>query len=263
VRLGPIRETRAASLAAWVALVGLAASGCAHRAARDAAAGMAAQIQTMQANAPEEEQLVRVASTRAVQGAMAALDDPAQRQKIQELVNAAVTQAVASALHAALAPGAVAATAGGAGGPTGGGPGGGIFVAGEGRGPAAVLAGQIGQAATQDALGQVAAELGGQGALHRGIVATSAVATDAAVGAALGELFPECHGDDPATAAECRRGRVQSLTRATAASISAGVRDSLAWPLLFLAAAAGLTIGALAHWALTLRRRRPHAFRPV
>jgi hypothetical protein len=54
---------------------------------------------------------------------------------------------------------------------------------------------------------------------------------------------------------------VQALTRATAASVTAGVRDSLAWPLLLLAAALGLLLGALLHWAVTLRRPRPHAFR--
>ncbi|HVU51395.1 MAG TPA: hypothetical protein VHL80_11945, partial [Polyangia bacterium] len=102
--------------------------------------------------------------------------------------------------------------------------------------------------------------LGGDGALSRGVVTTCAKATDAAVGAALAELFPECRGDD-ASAASCRRERVQALTRATAASVTAGVRDSLAWPLLLLAAAVGLLLGALAHRALTLRRRRPQAFR--
>jgi hypothetical protein len=222
-----------------VALIGLVlVAGCAARMAKNMSAGIVQQ----QANAPESEQISRIMSSRVVEGAVDTLDTPEQRQKIQRIVNAAVAEAVASALRVALAPGAIAGVGGG------------------GRGAAAVLAGQIGRAATEDALGRVADELGSAGALSQGIVATGAKATNAAVGAALGEFFPECRGDDDAAAA-CRRERMQTLTRATAASVSAGVRDSFAWPLLLLAIAIGLTLGALAHWAVTLRRRRPHALR--
>jgi hypothetical protein len=235
------------AVARQVALIGLVLSaGCAERMARNMSSGLANSARESQAATPPEQQLARVASARVVEGAVDTLDSPEQREKIQRIVNAAVADAVASALRAALAPGAVGEL-GGDGGP-------------RGRGAAALLAGQIGRAATEDALGRVAVQLGGEGALSQNLVSTGARATDAAVGAALGEFFPECRGDDK-TAAECRRGRVQALTRATAASFSAGVRDSLAWPLLLLAVAIGLTIGALAHWALTLRRRRPHTLR--
>jgi hypothetical protein len=244
------RAPRAAGLALLVALPALAVggAGCAHHAAKQATESMGESIRKSQETTPPERQITYVASQRAIEGAVAALDEPAQRAQIQKLVNAAVTEAVASALRAALAPGAVGGLETGAGDGTGD------------RGAAAILAGQVGRAATEDALGRVAVALGGEGALSTGLVATSAKATDAAVGAALAELFPECRGDEPA-AASCRRERMQALTRATAASVTAGVRDSLAWPLLFLAAAVGLTVGALAHWAVTLRRRRPHAFR--
>jgi hypothetical protein len=242
------RAVRGPALAALLALAG--GAGCAaHTAGKNAAAGFKEAVKESQATTPPEQQIARVASTRAVEGAIDALDQPAERARFQKIVDAAVANAVASALRVALAPGAVAGLE-----PAEGGEGPG------GRGAAALLAGQIGRAATEDALGRVAMQLGGEGALRQNIVATGASATDAAVSAALGELFPECRGDD---AAACRRERVQALTRATAASFSAGVRDSLAWPLLFLAIAVGLTLGALAHWALSLRRRRPHAFRPV
>jgi hypothetical protein len=230
--------------------LGAGGAGCAAHAAKSAAESVGESVRQSQATTPPEQQIAHVASRRAVEGAVAALSEPEQRAEIQRLVNATVAEAVASAFRVALAPGAVSAASGG---PEGGeGPG--------GRGAAALLAGQIGRAATEDALGRVAVALGGDGALSTGLVTTSAKATDAAVTAALAELFPECRGDD-AAAASCRRERVQALTRATAASVTAGVRDSLAWPLLFLAVAVGLTLGALAHWALTARRRRPQAFR--
>jgi hypothetical protein len=233
-------QAHGVAAARQVALIGLVlATGCAERMAKNMSAGIIQQ----QANAPESEQISRIMSSRVVEGAVDTLDSPEQRQKIQRIVNAAVAEAVASALRVALAPGAVGRVGDGG-----------------GRGAAAVLAGQIGRAATEDALGRVAVELGSAGALSQGIVATGAKATNAAVGAALGEFFPECRGDDAAAAA-CRRVRMQALTRATAASVSAGVRDSFAWPLLLLAIAIGLTLGALAHWAVTLRRRRPHALR--
>jgi hypothetical protein len=237
--------THATSLAALLLLVGVA--GCsAHMTGKGAAKGFAQSVQESQANTPAEQQIAYVASTRAVEGGLAAFDQPAERARLQKLVDAAVAEAVTSALRVALAPGRVA----------------GLEAAGGARGPAALLAGQIGRAATEDALGRVAFQLGGEGALRQNIVATGASATDAAVGAALDGLFPECRGDDAAAAA-CRREHVQALTRATAAGFSAGVRDSLKWPALFLAALLGLAVGALVHWALTLRRRRPHAFRPV
>jgi len=266
---GRARAMRGAGLALFVAL-----SGCAHH-AKNAAEGIAASVRKSQQESPSEQQIAYVASQRVVEGGLAALEQPAQRAQMQRLIDAAVAEAVASAFRVALAPGAAAEVGGGEG------PG--------GRGAAAVLAGQIGRAAAEDALGrialalgsngalgqgvvttsakatdaalgQVALALGNDGALGQGVVTTSAKATDAAVAAALAELFPECRGDD-AAAAGCRRERVQALTRATAASVTAGVRDSLAWPLLFLAVALGLLLGALVHWALTLRRRRPHAFR--
>ena len=236
-------QVRATSAACQAALVGLVfATGCAAHMAKNMSAGIVQQ----QANAPESQQISRIMSGRVVEGATETLDTPEQREKIQRIVNAAVAEAVASALRVALAPGAV----GGLGGGTGD----------EERGAVAMLAGQIGRAATEDALGRVAVQLGSTGALSQGIVATGAKTTNAVVGAALGELFPECRGDDPAAAA-CRRERMQTLTRATAASVSAGVRDSFAWPLLLLAIAIGLTLGALAHWAVTLRRRRTHTLR--
>jgi hypothetical protein len=282
MRAGRPRATRAAGLALLVAVA--ASAGCAAHAGKQAASGLATSIRESQASTRPEDQIARVASTRAVEGALAALEQPEQRAQFQRIVDLAVTRAVASALRAALAPDAAAGAADGTGG---------------GRGAAALLAGQIGRAATEDALtrvawalgsdgplgrglvttstratdaavgtalGRVAFALGGDQPLGRGVVTTSARATDAAVGAALAELFPECRGDDAAAAA-CRRDRVQALTRATAASVTAGVRDSLRWPLLavflFLAAAVGLALGALVHWALGERRRRPRAFRPA
>jgi hypothetical protein len=238
-------SSRAARLTpVFVALV----LGCAHRAGRGVAESALESTQEEQSHASGEKQIARVAGERAAEGAVAALDDPAQQERIRRIVDAAVARAVASALEAALAPPASTGAT-----PPGGAP---------ARGAAAIVAGQVGRAATDDALGRVAAQLGNEGPLRQSLVTTGAIATDAAVGAALTEIFPGCVGDDAAAAA-CRRGRMQDFTRSTAASITAGVRDSIGWPLLLLAALVGAMTGVLLHWALTARHRGPRAFRPA
>jgi hypothetical protein len=224
-------------------------SACAHHAAKGAATGVVSAAQEMNATLPDGQNVVGIVSAHAVEGAVGALDQPEQRAKVQKLIDAAVANAVTSALRAALTP------------PTRLGAEGGGENAPAGAGPAALLAGQIGRVATEDALGRVAVQLSGQGPLRANLVSTSASATDAAVGAALTDLFPGCPGDG-AEAAACRRRQIQSLTRATAASISAGMRDSFAWPLLLLAAGLGLSVGVLVHWGVSLRRR-PYTLPPV
>jgi len=235
-----------------LALGALAATapGCGHAVAKGAVAGLHEQTRRAQAETPPEQQVARVAATRFVEGAVAALDQPQERARVQKMVDAAVAQAVEAALAAALA----APAPGGAGG------GGSVAARGPGRGFAALVAGQVGRAATEDALGRVSAQLGADGPLRGNIAATSAVATNAALSAALGEIFPGCPGDD-AGAAECRRAQLQALTRATAANITAGVRDSIGWPLLFLAALAGVVAGAVGYGTLVRRRRAPRALR--
>ena len=205
----------------------------------------------------------RITAGRAIEGAIDTMNELRQRAQIQRIIDAAVADAVASALRAALTP----ARGGerGAGAESGGG----ALTA--GQAPVAMLAGQVGRAATEngrqslvstsalvteDALSRVAAALGTDGALRQSLVTTSAMATDAAVGAALAELFPECRGDDAAALA-CRRERMHELTRVAAATVPAGVRDALGWPLLLFAASIGAAIAVLVTWLLTTRQRRP------
>jgi hypothetical protein len=237
----PARAARAARLGTLLLATAIL-TACAHQAGKGAATGVVSAAQEMNATLPDGQNVIGIVSGHAVKGVVETLDQPEQRERIQKLIDAAVAEAVTSGLRAALtAPTRVGAEGGGASAPAG-------------AGPAALLAGQVGRVAAEDALGRVAVQLSGEGPLRASLVSTSASATDAAVGAALAELFPDCHGDGAAVAA-CRRGRIQTLTRATAASFSAGLRDSLAWPLLLLAAGLGLSVGVLVHWVVSLRRR--------
>ena len=81
----------------------LLASACAHQMGKGAVSGAAQQVaQGQEANADDpNRQIARVLAQRAVEGAVAALDAPEQRARIQQVVNAAVTEAVASALRTA------------------------------------------------------------------------------------------------------------------------------------------------------------------
>jgi hypothetical protein len=129
------------------------------------------------------------------------------------------------------------------------------------RGPAATLAGQLAQAATDEAIRRLAIELGPRGRLRDSVSGTSSHVSEAVVGSALAEIFPGC-GQGP-DAMACRQRRVQELARTTGASLFAGVRQSIGgWPFLLLALFLGAAAGALLHWTWTsLRLRRQRTLR--
>ena len=105
---------------------------------------------------------------------------------------------------------------------------------------------------------QLVAELGsnGQGPLAVSIAKTGERAAAAAiggVGSELSVLAPECAGPDPLG---CLEKRLQQTARSTAASFSAGVRETLGWQLLLVAFALGAVGGMLGTWLWSLLHER-------
>src|SRR5262245_29756876 len=102
-----------ASLVRCAALVALAASACAHHAGKQTMEGAVEKVsegQEKTAGEPEK-QVARVAAQRAVAGALAELDAPAERERLRQLVDDLVRQAVSSAFRSALEPSSVSSTA--------------------------------------------------------------------------------------------------------------------------------------------------------
>ena len=90
---------------AAAALAVLALPACAHHAGKGAVQGVAesiAESQKQNAESPET-QISRVAAERAVTGAIAALNAPEQQEKLRQVVNGLVTEAIASAFRTATA----------------------------------------------------------------------------------------------------------------------------------------------------------------
>jgi hypothetical protein len=228
--------------------VALLASACAHQMGKGAVSGAAQQVsQGQEANADDpNRQIARVFAQRAVEGAVAALDAPEQRARIQQVVNAAVTEAVASALRTATEV------------PTGKNAG----LAGErGVSPVALLMGQAARSAVEDAVHQVVVNLGGggEGPLAASIASTGKNVSAAVVGSALDQLtqlFPGCRGPD---AVACINRQVAVMSQSAAVGFSTGLRQSIGWPLLIVAGLIGLLMGLLGHW---LWSQRGHG-RPV
>jgi hypothetical protein len=111
----------------------------------------------------------------------------------------------------------------------------------------------------EDASQQLVAELGenGTGPLAISLAqASERVSASVAggvvggVGSQLATLVPECNGPNRTA---CLEQRLQQTTRATAATFSKGVRDSIGWQFLLLAFALGIAGGALGAWLWSLR----------
>jgi hypothetical protein len=190
---------------------------------------MATAIQEQQAAAEADpsRQLSRLMGERMVAGAVTALDEPEQRERIKRLIDESVRQAVESAFAAA---------------------------------PIEELATDAARTATAAAMNEVAAALGPDGRLGASLIASSGRVSAAVVDSALAstrnglaEIFPGCTGPD---AAACRERRIQELTRAAGHGFAAGVRDSLAWPIVLVSMLAGCVAGILLHRAWSGRRAR-------
>lgn len=168
-----------------------------------------------QGSADPKQQIARVAATRAVEGAVSALEEPAQRAIIQRLVNEAVSAAATLAVEKATRQ-MVAEL----------GP--------DGEGPLAVSLSRTGERVSASAVGGVGSE--------------------------IARLAPECVGPDPLG---CLERRLQQTARSTAASFTAGIKDSAGWQLLLVAFALGAGAALLGAWLWSLRHFRRRSLRMV
>lgn len=96
----------------------------------------------------------------------------------------------------------------------------------------------------------------GSSALAAGVANTATLATTAAVAAAGAELpaaLAGCRGPD---SRGCLERELNALARSTATGFTAGVRDTIGWPIVVFAFLVGVAIGLFAAWAWSLRGRR-------
>jgi hypothetical protein len=237
-----MKSKRAPGIATGALLATLLASACAHEMGKRSVVGATNEVEEHQAATVDDpsKQISRVAAERAIEGAVAALDAPEQRARIQQVVNAAVTEAVASALRTATEV------------PRGENAG----VAGErGVSPVALLMGQAARSAVADAIHQVVVDLGngGEGPLAASIAGTGKNVSAAVVGSALDqltELFPGCRGPD---AVACINRQIYGMSQSAAVGFSTGIRKTIGWQLLVVAALVGLLLGLLAAWVWSQR----------
>ena len=119
--------------------------------------------------------------------------------------------------------------------------------------------------AVQNATRQMVAELGpdGEGPLAVSLSRTGERVSAAAVSSVASEialLAPECVGPDPLG---CLERRLQQTARSTAASFTAGVKDTVGWQLLLVAFALGVGAALLGAWLWSLRHFRRRSLRMV
>jgi hypothetical protein len=118
-------------------------------------------------------------------------------------------------------------------------------------------------AAVAKATEKLMAQLGeqGEGPLAVSFARTGQRVSAAAVGSVGSELLalaPECAGPDPLA---CIEKRLQQTARTTAASFSAGVRETLGWQFLLVAFGLGAGGGVLGTWLWSLRPVRRRSLR--
>ena len=119
--------------------------------------------------------------------------------------------------------------------------------------------------AVEKATRQMVAELGpdGDGPLAVSLSRTGERVSAAAVGSVASEiaqLAPECVGPD---ALGCLERRLQQTARSTAASFTAGVKDTAGWQLLLVAFVLGAGAALLVAWLWSLRHLRRRTLRMV
>jgi hypothetical protein len=128
---------------------------------------------------------------------------------------------------------------------------------------ATLIASAAADAAVRDFARRMVTELGpeGEGPLATSLTGTGERISAAVVGSARAELagmFPGCAGPDPF---DCIEKRVERMTRSAGAGFAAGMRDSLGWPFLILAAFLGFLAGILGHWVWSLRLHNQRVLR--
>jgi hypothetical protein len=128
---------------------------------------------------------------------------------------------------------------------------------------ATLIASSAADAAVRDFARRMVIELGpeGEGPLAASLTGTGERISAAVVSSARAELagmFPGCEGPDPF---DCIEKRVERMTRSAGAGFAAGMRDSLGWPFLILAAFLGFLAGILGHWVWSLRLQNQRVLR--
>jgi hypothetical protein len=235
-----MKSKRVCRLATWsmAAVVALLESACAHEMGKNAAQGAAQEVANSQAASADDpsRQVSRVFAQRATEGALATFDAPEQRARLQQVVDLAVAQAVATAFRATGE--ATRAELSGATGQQ-----------------VALVVGKVARTAVDDALRGVVADLGshGQGPLAASMAAAGKSVSGAVVTGALdqlGELFPGCRGAD---AVACVNRQIASMSQSAAIGFAAGLRQTIGWALLIFAGLIGLLMGVLSHWIWSQR----------
>ena len=220
----------------------LLGSACAHRMGEQSAKGMAAALE---GQSDPNKQLMRVGATRAVEGALTALEVPESREQLRSLVSEVMSEAVQTAVT-----GAVAA-----------------LETPEQREQILTLVSETMseavQTAVNDATRQLVAQLGpdGDGPLATSLTNAGARISAGVVSGARTEmtaLFPDCSGPDPRG---CIERQLQAMARSTAVGFSKGVRETLGLPLLFVAFVMGVTGGVIGTWLVTRRPQRRRVLR--
>jgi hypothetical protein len=212
-------------------------SACAQRFGKQSAKGMVAGLE---GQTDPNKQLMRVGATRAVEGALTALDTPEQREQLRSLVTEVMSEAMQTAVKGAVA--AVDAPE----------------QREQIRNLVSDVVSEAVQTAVADATRQMVAELGpdGDGRLTASLTNASSRIAAGVVSGARGEmlaLFPDCGGADPRG---CIERQLQDMARSTGAGFTKGVRESLGLPLLFLAFVLGVAGGVLGTWLMTRRPQR-------
>jgi len=236
-RLG--RSSPARALAVVVAAAALC-SACAERIGKQAAAGAMAELQRRHDENPDQRP-AKVAAGSAAEGAMEALETPEQQARIDRLIARAVASATQSAVDTLETPEQQARIQ--------------RMVT-----PMVAAATQI---AVEDATREMLVALGpnGQGPLALSLSRTGEqVATSAAggIGTQLAALVPECTGPDQLA---CVERRLQRTAHETAASFTAGVKESIGWQVMLLVFALGAGGGLLGAWLWSLRHYRRRTLR--
>jgi hypothetical protein len=209
-----------------------AMSGCArHVSSRAMGGALDTFKESVGEDAPAGQAPMETIAGRAVDGAVAHLQSPAQIAALRRVVHAAATQAVTSALDAAARP-----------------------VMGTGGGRVELLAESTATAVRTSLSEGLVSDLGsqGHGPLAASLSATAHHAAAAATDGALARLLPGCTAQDP----ECLDRRVAELSHDAAAGFMRGVREAIETTALILAFVAGLGCATIAALAIALLRRR-------
>jgi hypothetical protein len=218
-------------------VVAVSGTGCAQRFGKQSAKGMVAGLE---GQSDPNKQLMRVGAHRAVEGAVAALEAPEQREQIRGLVSEVMSEAVQTAIKSAIA----------------------TFEAPEQREQIRSLVSEVMseavQTAVDDATRQMVAALGpdGDGRLTASLANASSRIAAGVVSGARGEMmamFPDCSDPDPRA---CMQRQLHEMARSTAAGFTKGMRESLALAALFVAFAMGVAGGVFGTWLMTRRPQR-------